>query len=53
MVLLQIMTVLKKILHQIKDKDKDIDQEFYNNLLSVIDKTADVVILHLEMINET
>ena len=50
MLLHQIMTVLKEILRQIKDQD--IDEEFYNNLFSVIDKTANVVILHLEMINE-
>ena len=44
------MITLKQILRQIKDED--IDEEFYNNLFKIIDKTADVVMLHLQLINE-
>ena len=46
----EIMITLKQILRQIKDED--IDEEFYNNLFKIIDKTADVAMLHLQLINE-
>ena len=48
--LYNIMTVLTQILHEIKNKG---DEELFNRLFNVINKTADVVIAYLEMINET
>ena len=41
------METLKEILQELKD---EIDEDFFKNLFEVIDKTANVVILHLQEI---
>ena len=45
LILIDIMTTLKQILQQIKNNN--INEEFYNNLYQVIDKTTDATLLFL------
>ena len=48
--LYNIMTVLIDILHKIKNEN--INDELFDRLFNVIDKTADAVIAYLEMIKD-
>lgn len=44
--LIDIMTTLKQILEKIKNGD-DTDEDFYNELFQIIDRTANATILFL------
>ena len=51
-ILTEILLTLKLILREMRD-GVDIDEDFYNNLFNVFDKTADVIISFLELLKET
>ena len=50
LILQNIMTILKQILEEMKNGD--LDEDFYNNLFQVIDRTANATILFLQEIQK-